>query len=452
MATKRSGPVEGLMEKALRPDRFIDYRTSWEFVRGLEEVKREIDRLIETQPRQAVELLETFIAGCYEKAEEIDDSSGSFGMFVGDLFCAWIEARQAAKAAPHATVKQLLGWMDNDDYGFCHGIEKNAVKAFNKAGLKTFAEVAREEFAKAMESVKAREQGDRNTPGSFRFRRLSDVLRAIYAAQRDADGYLALVEATELAPSDCAAIAKIYQARRKPHEALNWVQRGLGIKGDRYPGDGSSYSLAELKRTLLKSLGNEEEALDSAWEEFQEHPSEYSYKTLMKYVPEGRRQEWHGKALIVAQGASLRDAIALYVETKEWDRLAELVRRSKPTALEDLSHYTTEPAAKKLEKSHHDAAAMLYRALGLRILNAKKSKYYDAALDHFDRARRCFQKAGLGKEWEAMVDLIRSEHHRKAGFIQAFDALLSRGSLPRPQSFLDRARKRRSHHFRGGEV
>jgi len=128
MATKRSGPVERLMEKALRPDRFIDYRTSWEFVGGLEEVKREIDRLIKTQPHQAVELLETFIAGCYEKAEEIDDSSGSFGMFVGDLFCAWIEARQAAKAAPHATAKQLLGWMDSDDYGFCHGIEKNAVR------------------------------------------------------------------------------------------------------------------------------------------------------------------------------------------------------------------------------------------------------------------------------------------------------------------------------------
>jgi len=192
MATKRSGPVERLMEKALRPDRFIDYRTSWEFVGGLEEVKREIDRLIKTQPHQAVELLETFIAGCYEKAEEIDDSSGSFGMFVGDLFCAWIEARQAAKAAPHATAKQLLGWMDSDDYGFCHGLEKNAVKAFNKAGL--------------------------------------------------------------------------------------------------------------------------------------------------------------------------------------------------------------------------------------------------------------------GKEWEAMVDHIRSEHHRKAGFIQAFEALLSRGSLPRPQSFLDRARKRRSHHFRGAQA
>src|SRR5207247_8889174 len=117
MATKRSGPVERLMEKALRPDRFIDYRISWEFVGGLEEVEREIDRLIKTQPHQAVELLETFIAGCYEKAEEIDDSSGSFGMFVGDVFCAWMEARQAAKAAPHDPDNQHSGWLSSEASG-----------------------------------------------------------------------------------------------------------------------------------------------------------------------------------------------------------------------------------------------------------------------------------------------------------------------------------------------
>ena len=27
-------------------------------------------------------LYQTFLAGCYERAEELDDSSGNFGMFV----------------------------------------------------------------------------------------------------------------------------------------------------------------------------------------------------------------------------------------------------------------------------------------------------------------------------------------------------------------------------------
>ncbi|MBI1876292.1 MAG: hypothetical protein HYS05_20700 [Acidobacteria bacterium] len=42
-----------------------------------------------------------------------------------------------------------------------------------------------------------------------------------------------------------------------------------------------------------------------------------------------------------------------------------------------------------------DALRRLYR---LRIVNAKKSKYYDAALSNFERARRCFERAGLVDE------------------------------------------------------
>lgn len=45
-------------------------------------------------------------------------------------------------------------------------------------------------------------------------------------------------------------------------------------------------------------------------------------------------------------------------------------------ALEGLSHYTTEPAAKRLAKLDPAVAAKLFRALGMRILNARKSKYY----------------------------------------------------------------------------
>ncbi len=131
------------MEAALDPGSFIAYRRSWDFVETLEEVKEQIEGLVKTRPSRAVGLCETFIAACHEKADEIDDSGGSFGMLVEDLFCLWIKARQGAKADPHETVRQLLHWMDNDNYGFCYGIEKDAVKAFNRVGLKAFGEIVR---------------------------------------------------------------------------------------------------------------------------------------------------------------------------------------------------------------------------------------------------------------------------------------------------------------------
>ena len=111
---RRRDPIDHAMELALRLGDFIDYGAAWSFVTGLEEVEVQIEKLLHDEPDRAIDLYETFVAGCYEKAEEIDDSSGNFGMFVKRLFCGWIEARQAAGAGgtgspiahPHAALTQ----------------------------------------------------------------------------------------------------------------------------------------------------------------------------------------------------------------------------------------------------------------------------------------------------------------------------------------------------------
>jgi hypothetical protein len=91
-----------------------------------------------SDPERAITLFETFIACCYEKIEELDDSDGNFGQFVVELFCGWIKARQAAGANPEDTVRLLFEWMDHDPYGFCHDLVKEAVKVFDAAGLTAF--------------------------------------------------------------------------------------------------------------------------------------------------------------------------------------------------------------------------------------------------------------------------------------------------------------------------
>ena len=86
------------IEATLRPGQFIKYKAGWDFVSDLEKLER-------TDPARAVRLYETFLAGCYEKAEEIDDSSGNLGMFVESLYRGWMEARQAADADPDELAK-----------------------------------------------------------------------------------------------------------------------------------------------------------------------------------------------------------------------------------------------------------------------------------------------------------------------------------------------------------
>jgi len=105
--------------------------------------------------------------------------------------------------------------------------------------------------------------------------------------------------------------------------------------------------------------------------------------------------------------ADLGNYIPLCVKAKEWDRLAQRIHSAKPAELAALSHYCTESAAKGLAKKDALAAAKLYRALGLRIANAGKSKYYGEALEHFAKARDLYCGIGQAAEWLAVVEFVR---------------------------------------------
>jgi uncharacterized Zn finger protein len=204
----------------------------------------------------------------------------------------------------------------------------------------------------------------------------------------------------------------------------------------------AGYELATLKRELLSKLGRGNEALAEAWVEYRAHPSKYAYDDLMKFVPEAERTEWHEKAIAEAKTADLHSAIELLIATKEMDRLAALVHQASDQALEALSHYTIAPVAKKFEKERPDLAARLWRAQGLRIVNARKSKYYDAALRNFEGAKRSFERAGLQEEWQKTVNQVRSDHHRKIGFMDGFERLVEGMGPSDEPSFMEQAKAR----------
>jgi len=335
--------LETAIESALEPGHFVGYGAGADFVSGLEEVAAKIGRLLESNPDRAVLLYETFLAGCYEKVEELDGSSGNFGMFVDDLYAGWIKARQAAGADPDETAKWLLARMDDDPYGFTHQLEGDAAKVMNKASLAAFARHVRARF----DGEPSRGPEGESRDADHARRRWSKVLRAIYAAQRDVIAYVTLCEETELSAQDCLAVATLLR-KRKPAEALDWVDRGLALDKKHPHGSMASHDLAKMRRELLTTLGRGSDALEEAWAEFREHPSKYTYEELIRFVPKARRAGWHAKAMEGAGSADLGSLVGLLLETKEIDRLVERLRQAKDAELEGLSHYTTQPAAKRL--------------------------------------------------------------------------------------------------------
>jgi hypothetical protein len=89
----------------------------------LEKVQKQLESLAPEASEKAVRSFEMFLSGCYEKIEECDDSSAYLSTFFHSLFCGWIKARQAMGLPADETVRQILKWMESDNYGFCHRIE-----------------------------------------------------------------------------------------------------------------------------------------------------------------------------------------------------------------------------------------------------------------------------------------------------------------------------------------
>lgn len=427
------------IEQALAPGEFIPYRQAWGFVQNLEDTERKIEKLVENgEAAKAVSLYEIFFAGCYDKADEIDDSGGDLGMFFGRVFVSWIKARQKAKCDPGETVHQILQWMENDDYGFCYNIEKELVKALNRQGLKIFASIIKSRFEEALGNENPKKPL-RVYDSPYDVHKNAEILKCVYVEKKDISSYIDLSEKIGITPKDCENIAELHKMKNQYQEALVWIDKRLELeKKSNWPND-SACGLNAKKRELQAKLGQKDEAFNSAWSEFMKHPSVYSYEEFKKYISEGDSEHWHKKAIEIARNTSLSAIIELAVQTGEWDVLAQCIISAQDEELESLSHYRTEPAAIGLKKEHFPAAAKVYRALAMRIVNAGKSKYYSIAINHFKELKTLYKKIGCEKEWLSLVESIKKDHSRKYSFINKFEKLLA-GEYPK--SFAEKARTR----------
>lgn len=439
---KKSDPVVSEIERALDLGQFISYNRSWDFVRELEDSKKRIDALVKNgEAERAVGLYEMFLSGCYEKAEEIDDSGGNLGMFFEQLFCAWIKARQKAGCKADETVQYVLKWRDNDDYGFCYDIEQDIAQVLNKAGFQLFRKHFQDQFENAFVPYKSKTSKFIYDYPADVYRNV-DILKKIYIVKKDIQSYLSLCEKTVASPKDCENIAMLYKKKKRFADALAWVEKGLTLEKKREWRNQSSYGLTSMRQELLDKLGRREDAFESAWSEFKKYPSVYGYDELMKYIGKQDFKEWHEKALLEAKKTSLSAFIEICSKTKEWDILSERIISVEYDKLEQISHYITEKAAKGLAKKHCRAAAKIYGAMGMRILKKGKSKYYRYALEHFRRARKLYKKVDHEQMWASLVDRVRKDHSRKYSFIGDFEKIVSGRGLDSPETFEKRVRKR----------
>jgi tetratricopeptide (TPR) repeat protein len=283
----------------------------------------------------------------------------------------------------------VLNWKKADQYGFCYEIEKVVATVLDDEACALLIAHLQKCVDDALKAIHP------PMPAAFfeydnavRLPALS--LKEVFQVRGDSASYAALCERLGMSPMDCQRLAEMKKAKRHWKQALEWIDKGLALEGERNWHNESARSLDDMRIELLGRLGRKDEAVAQAWTAFEK-----------------------------------------YQET-----------------LEAVSHYPAEQAAKGLAKPYPVAAAALHRAMGFRVLASGKSKYYVAALSNFKQARSLYLKAGLASEWEATVSRVHSEHGRKHGFVGDFDRLAA--GAPKKESTFDARVRERLKTIAGG--
>ncbi len=445
MSTKKIDPLIKDIETAIDLGNFVSYYESDDFIKCLEGVKAKIDALVESDAKRVINLYEVFIAAAYEKADEIDDSDGALGQLGEELFCSLIQARQKANLSSDDTAAAILRWIETDNYGFCYDLIKPAAETLNAEGRKSLRKMIESNIIPELEEL-SNKRKDTKAPGekiSCKLQNQINNLKIIMVAQNDVNSYIELCGKSEFTPADCETVAKLFVLKKNYIDALSWVNQGIKLESKGTLVKGSAWGLPDLKRELLKKLGRANESVQSAWDDFSKDPSVFSYDELMKYVPNQEKKDWHKRATdYMEKKGELSDKLKFFLKTKELDFLTKTIEAATDSSLEDLSHYTPEEVAGKIKQSHPLPAAKLYRAMGFRILNSKKSRYYNFALEHFSNVKEIYEKNNLCNEWEKVCRRIAEQHSRKSSFIGEFKNLASGKGLRRKPEFMERIQSR----------
>jgi hypothetical protein len=172
---------------------------------------------------------------------------------------------------------------------------------------------------------------------------------------------------------DGAKVAARLLAAGRPEEALIWVEKDHSGRGVH------DLTLASLRIAALDALGQRTEAQALRWQAFEKTLSPAHLRDHLKRLPDFDDIEAERKA--IAHAAACPDALAALTFLIDWpahDVAATLVH-ARLGELDGRHYETLGNAAEHLAATWPTAAALLYRAMVLSVLERGFSKGYKYA-------------------------------------------------------------------------
>ena len=400
---------------------FIDWQRRPDFVRDLDLTRATIaDRVAQTRPDLALDLMWRFMALAEPVINRVDDSSGS----VGGVFRAACQdlGPLAAKARPdpQALAQHVFAAVTKNDYGEFDRLVPVIFPALGEVGVAALR-------ARLLAALPKRPAKDRYDSHASAVRR---ALQDLADGEGDVDAYIALVPSEERRRSAVAAeigrrlltagraeeaIAALEVATPKQQATRSHLDddlHGLGWEGP-------SADWESVYLDALDATGQTEHAQRLRWAAFEERLSAERLRAYLKALPDFEDVLAEERAMEHALVFRSFSTALHFLHTWPEHRHAARLVLARHAEINGNLYFLLDPAARWLEGAHPLAATLLRRAMIEDTLGGAKSKRYRHAVRHLAECQSLASLIGDYGQFEThagFVARLRAGHGRKAGF------------------------------------
>ena len=417
-AAAAAAEIDQQISSFRRSTEFVDYRKRMAFARDLCALVDAIaGPLADLDPAAALVRMLDFIALAPSIFERSDDDGT-----VGEQFqtaCAAVTAL-LERTPPGPAIEDLArrgySLYLADDYGVADGLVAALAKGLDpqrRATLKSWIE------ADLARLPPAATQAEMSARGRLDAWRLTRALADVADAAGDVDGYCAAQQLMGPRVRDDAGMARRLLEASRPADALAAL-----TAAEPNPAKDAA-ELADLRVTVLDTLGRTGEAQALRWSEFERGLRAEPLRAYLKRLSDFADVEKEEEALDrVAAHPDVREALKFLVTWPDLRRAGALLR-ARLDAIDGNCYWTLSPAAERLENKEPLAASLLYRRMIDFTLDHGRSKRYGHAARHL---LACAGLAPLIADWQGhqphadYAAGLRQRHRRKSGFWTRVDA------------------------------
>lgn len=412
------------IESVMNPGGFVDYRSMYDYSRGIEEVIDSVEDLLSSgHAAEVIELCEHALACLEDALGSVDDSDGYMGGMKERLCDLHHQACVDARPDPEALATRLFEWELHSDWETFYGAPLSYADVLEQVGLAVFRKLAEEVWAR----VPSIEPGQEREHSTFRFN-ITHIMESLAEQSGDLDELVA-VKARDLSSAyRFVEIAELYRAAGRHDDALAWAERGVAAYPDR-----TDVRLREVLAEEYQRRGRHREAVELIWSAFTDSPGLTGYQRVKAHADHaGQWETWRAKALdLLRQTASPRPTASRrfgpdwsagrseLVEVFLWE--GDVDAAWKEAVEGGCSVRLWMELAEKREADHPEDALPVYQEHVERLIGRKNNQAYAEAVEVMWKVYELMGRLGRAQEFPEYVASVRAAHRPKRNLMKLLD-------------------------------